>query len=125
MPNRIDNLDQLKGRVAALFERDDIKFHEFRTHQLLFQVDGSPKAVFAALKRKTDVALWSVMDNVLWTYQDEASNVVIGLSNGGSGVVLVSASIASLHQEYLAELLRQSCALPVTAPDATGTPPEK
>lgn len=106
MPNRIDNLDQLKERVAALFELDDINFHEFRNHQVLFQVDGSPKAVCAALKRKTDAALWSVIDNVLWTYKDEATNLIIGLSRGGAGVVMVSASIASLHQEYLAEVLK-------------------
>ena len=106
MPNRIDNLDQLKERVAALFELDDINFHEFRNHQVLFQVDGSPKAVCAALKRKTDAALWSVIDNVLWTYKDEATNLIIGLSRGGAGVVMVSASIASLHQAYLAEVLK-------------------
>ena len=105
MPNCINNLDELKELVATLFDSSDIQFHDFRKHQVMLHVQGTPKSGWSALKKKTDAGLWSVTDNVLWTYKDEAAKIFMGLSRAGRDNVLVVASIASLHKKYLAEVL--------------------
>lgn len=102
MPTAISNLPELKEYIAQLFDRRDIVFSDFGEHQTMFSVAGKARSVYAFLLQKTEQALWSDGDGYFFAYKNEPENFLITLSPAPK-MVLVTASVLSLHDKYLAK----------------------
>jgi hypothetical protein len=102
MPTPIATLPELKEHMATLFDHQDIVFSDFKEHQTMFFIEGKTKSIHAFLLEKTEQSLWSPGDGWFFVYRNEAENIFITLSPAPK-MVLVTASIISLHLEYLAK----------------------
>ncbi len=104
MSRVVQTLPELKECIRKLFDRRDVAFNDFGEHQTMFFVEGELSSVYTTLLRQSESSLWSDEDGCFFCYKNEAENISIALSEAPE-MVLVIASVLSLHYEYLGDVV--------------------